>query len=94
VRFVMAQGGPTENPVVRDGDPTEIDRLADLLRGRLEIDIPPYLNERRQLRLYGADDLFILKPTESRYWTRTAGLNDADVILADHWLQRRNAAVS
>jgi len=36
--------------------------------------------------------MFILKPTEIRYWTATAGLNDADVILADHWLRRRDVA--
>ena len=62
-----------------------------MLRGQFESDVPPYLNERRQLRLYGEDDVFILKPTEVRYWTCTAGLNDADVILADHWLRRRDA---
>ena len=64
-----------------------------MLRGRFEADVPPYLNERKQLRLYGDKDLFVLKPSETRYWTRTAGLNDADVILADHWLRRRNAVV-
>jgi hypothetical protein len=92
VRFVMAPGAPGTQPVVRDGEPAELEQLAALLRGRLEADIPPYLNERRQMRLYGADDLFILKPTENRYWTRTTGLNDADVILADHWMRRRDAA--
>lgn len=90
VRFVMVTGKPAAKPVVREGDPADLDALAALLRGRLEADIPPYLNERRQLRLYGADDLFILKPTEIRYWTPTAGLNDADIILADHWLRRRD----
>jgi hypothetical protein len=90
VRFVMVPGKPAAEPVVREGEPADLDSLAVLLRGRLEADIPPYLNERRQLRLYGADDLFILKPTENRYWTPTAGLNDADVILADHWLRRRD----
>ena len=94
VRFVMAAGAPGDAPVVREGDPADLETLAGLLRGRLEADIPPYLNERRQLRLYGAEDLFVLKPTEARYWTRTAGLNDADVILADHWLRRRDAAVA
>jgi hypothetical protein len=91
VRFVMVAGGPSAQPVVRDGDPAELDRLAAMLRGQFESDVPPYLNERRQLRLYGDSDLFILKPTEARYWTRTAGLNDADIILADHWLRRRDA---
>jgi hypothetical protein len=90
VRFVMAPGGPGEEPVVREGDPAELQALSALLRGQLEADIPPYLNERRQMRLYGNEDLFILKPTEIRYWTRTAGLNDADIILADHWLRRRD----
>jgi hypothetical protein len=92
VRFVMTPGAPGKQPVVRDGDPADLEHLAALLRGRLEADIPPYLNERRQMRLYGADDLFILKPSENRYWTRTTGLNDADIILADHWVRRRDAA--
>ena len=91
VRFIMAAGGPGAEPVVRDGEPADLEALATMLRGRFESDVPPYLNERRQLRLYGEDDVFILKPTEVRYWTCTAGLNDADVILADHWLRRRDA---
>jgi len=91
VRFVMAAGGPGAEPTVRDGDPADLEVLATMLRGQFDSDVPPYLNERRQLRLYGDEDVFILKPTEVRYWTRTAGLNDADVILADHWLRRRDA---
>lgn len=90
VRFVMAPGAPKRDAVVREGDPADLDALAKLLRGRLEAEVPPYLNERRQLRIYGSEDLFILKPSEVRYWTATAGLNDADVILADHWLRRRD----
>lgn len=88
----MANGDPGDEPAIREGDPAELDALASLLRGQLDADIPPYLNERRQIRLYGTTDLFILKPAEVRYWTRTAGLNDADVILADHWLRRRDGA--
>jgi hypothetical protein len=91
VRFVMAPGGPDGQSTVRDGDPTDLDALAALIRGKFESDVPPYLNERRQLRLYGDNDLFILKPTEIRYWTNTAGLNDADIILADHYLRRQDA---
>ena len=91
VRFIMAPGGPESEPIVREGEPSELKSLASMLGGRFEADTPPYLNERRQLRLYGQKDLFVLKPTEVRYWTRTAGLNDADTILADHWLRRRDA---
>ncbi|MEQ8440540.1 MAG: N-6 DNA methylase [Alphaproteobacteria bacterium] len=92
VRFVMAPGAPKPSAVVREGDPADLERLAGLLRGRFDTDVPPYLNERRQLRLYGPDDLFILKPTEARYWTAAVGLNDADIVLADHWLRGRDAA--
>lgn len=91
VRFVMAHGAPSSEAIVRDGDAADLATLAAVLRGRFEADVPPYLNERRQLRIYGEDDLFILKPAEVRYWTQTAGLNDADVILADHWVRRRDA---
>lgn len=90
VRFIMVPGAPKRDAIVHEGDPADLDALVELLRGRLESDVPPYLNERRQLRIYGADDLFILKPSEIRYWDATAGLNDADIILADHWLRRRD----
>ena len=87
VRFLMAPGRPPAEPVVREGEPTDLAKLADMLGGQVEAEVPPYLNERRVLRIYGSKDLFVLKPTEIRYWTATAGLNDADVILADHWLR-------
>jgi hypothetical protein len=90
VRFTMAKGAPGSLPSVRDGNQAELDALAEVMRGRFEAEIPPYLNERRQLRIYGDNNLFILKPLEIRYWTRTAGLNDADIILADHWMRRRD----
>ena len=92
VRFLMAPGAPPTDPVVREGDPMDLAKLADMLRGQPASEVPPYLNERRVLRIYGSEDLFVLKPTEIRYWTATAGLNDADVILADHWIQMRNVA--
>lgn len=90
VRFVITSGAPKRDVVVREGDPADLNALTQLLLGRFETEVPPYLNERRQLRIYGSGDLFILKPAEIRYWTATAGLNDADVILADHWLRTRD----
>ena len=92
VRFLMAPGAPETDPVVREGDPMDLVKLADMLRGQLGSEVPPYLNEQRVLRIYGSEDLFVLKPSEIRYWTATAGLNDADVILADHWIQMRDVA--
>lgn len=92
VRFRMGSGAPPLEPMVEAGDDTELTALAEQLKGWLQPDLPPYLNERRNLRLYLGDSLFIVKPSERRYWTRTAGLNDADIILADHWLKASHAA--
>lgn len=94
VRFSMTPGAPADTPVVREGSQAEIARLGDLLRGRVNAEVPPYLNERRHLRVYVENDLFVLKPSEARYWTRTAGLNDADIVLADHWISNKHAAVA
>ncbi|MCK4132591.1 N-6 DNA methylase [Ralstonia nicotianae] len=94
VRFAMVAGAPIDQPVIHQGTEEEVERLATFLRGQGGADIPPYLNERRQLRVYHENDLFVLKPSEVRYWTQAAGLNDADVILADHWVMDRHASVA
>lgn len=94
VRFAMVAGAPQDVPVVHMGAEDEMNRLATLFRGSVEAELPPYLNERRQLRIYNDNNLFVLKPTEVRYWTRVTGLNDADAILADHWMTNRHASVS
>lgn len=93
VRFAMVAGAPTDVAITHQGGAAEIERLATLLRGQVNTETPPYLNERRQLRIYNENELFILKPSEIRYWTRAAGFNDADVILADHWIRDRHASV-
>lgn len=92
VRFRMGVGAPPRESAIALGEDAELAALAEQLKGWMKSDIPPYLNERRTLRLYLGDSLFMVKPSEVRYWTRSAGLNDADVILADHWLKSSHAA--
>jgi hypothetical protein len=94
VRFAMVAGPPTDVPCVYQGSDEEISRLSSLFRGQVNPDVPPYLNERRQLRIYDEKALFILKPSEMRYWTRTVGLNDGDAILADHWIKELHESVA
>lgn len=91
VRFAMVAGAPTGTPCIHQGSDEEITRLASLFRGQANSEVPPYLNERRLLRIYDENALFILKPSEARYWTRTAGLNDGDAVLADHWIKGLHA---
>lgn len=85
VRFVMAPGAPSSEPIIREGVDAEIARLGDRLRDGSGAGRPPYLNESRVLRIYGTEDVLFVKPAQARYWTRTAGMNDADTVLADHW---------
>lgn len=92
VRFRMSAGAPGREPAIAVGEDAELVALAEQLKGWMKTDLPPYLNERRNLRLYLGDSLFVVKPSEVRYWTRSAGLNDADVILADHWLKSQHEA--
>lgn len=91
VRFAIAQGRPMAEPVLRQGDPQELSALVAKFHGQLSSQPPPYLNESRQIRIYGREDVTIIKPAQWRYWSRTAGLNDADKILADHWYGKDRA---
>ncbi len=91
VRFSMVPGSPTKVGKVRYGEEDELKRVHGALAGSDDGLLPPYLNERRYLRFYFENDLIIVKPSERRAWTGVAGLNDGDVILADHWLGARNA---
>jgi hypothetical protein len=92
VRFAMQPGAPRKKAQVRLGHESDLEQLTTLLRGQINSEVSPYLNERRQLRIYTDNDLCILKPAEVRYWTRTTGINDADVILADHWIKDGHAS--
>lgn len=85
VRFAMVPGAPSSESIPREGDHAEIAQLANRLRNGSDAEGPPYLNESRILRIYGTQDVLFVKPAQARYWTRTAGLNDADTVLADHW---------
>lgn len=91
VKFLIVAGAVPDEPIIHVGVVAEMDNIGALLRGQKNGDVPPYLNERRQLRIYGDNELLVLKPSEVRYWMRTTGLNDADIILADHWMKGRHA---
>lgn len=87
VRYHMERSKVGPHSEVWFGSEPGSELVTDLLDRQLPTDgQPPYLNERRQFRLYIDGDLIVVKPSEARYWTRTVGLNDADLILADHWL--------
>ena len=91
MRFASVQGHPSPEPDIREGDHRGLQSLAVSVQGMLTSRPPPYLSESRQLRIYGTDDVTIMKPAQWRHWNRTSGLNDADKILADHWRSKDNS---
>ena len=85
VRFSMVAGPPGPTGIVREGVDSDLERVSRILCDEIESGSVPHLHEQRNLRLYNGDEVFFMKPNETRYWTRTAAINDADAILDDHW---------
>ena len=50
--------------------------------------LPPKFGDRvftrRNLKVYVGENIYIIKPCQLRYWSRSAGLNDADAVLAEN----------
>lgn len=91
VKFMMASGS-VNGTTVRLGDEAAAEGLVNLVLGDGAADPRPYINEKRQIRIYLHDCVLVVKPAELRYWTRSAGLVDADAILADHWMRVSHAS--
>ena len=60
---------------------TVLNELADNLRS----EIVDNLAVRRSLRIYQGTDIYILQPAELRYWSRSAGRNQANEIFKELW---------
>ena len=86
IRFAMVEGAPGPTGIVKDGADSDLERVARILQEETEAASSPHLRGREGLRLYNGDEVFILKPIETRYWTLAAALNDADAIIGDHWV--------
>lgn len=67
---IVAPGGPLRAVLARIGERTEV-RIAEELVGL------------RELRVYGRDEVSIIKPAARRYWLGVSGLEDADAVVRD-----------
>ncbi|MCD4726102.1 MAG: SAM-dependent methyltransferase, partial [Pirellulales bacterium] len=57
-----------------------LDRIAKNLPDKIAADV----YTRRNVRFYGPGEVYLIKPAQVRFWTRSAGMNDADAVLAEH----------
>jgi len=69
-------------PVACESLDRVLGQIAEVLLEQGQSADPVYT--RRHLRVYGHGEVYIVKPAQIRFWTRSAGLNDADAVLAEH----------
>lgn len=87
VRFAMAAGRAKRKAVVEPMAASDAEAIYDSVRHSLVKETYTYLRERRAMRVYGENDVTIIKPAQRRYWNVAAGFEDGDIILTDHWTQ-------
>ena len=63
--------------------PTSIDLIEAKISNMLNYQHSHQLWVRRMLRVYERNVIFIYKPNQIRYWTRSIAINDADATFAD-----------
>jgi len=77
-------------PTSRNGRPSvAVEKAADLsdvldeVAQNLDEEIALGIHTRRHLRVYSGDSFYVVKPSQRRFWTRSAGLTDGDAVLKD-----------
>jgi hypothetical protein len=91
VRFSMLPA-PGREPAVQTTQAGNLDAILRKIAGQLPAQIADRVYTRRTLRIYTGNDLYVVKPAQLRYWSRSAGLNDADAIIAEHLEAARDSA--
>ncbi len=82
VKFSFASN-PVRRPVIKHIVEQDLETLLDRIADQLPQKIADNIYTRRVLRIYEGDDIYVVKPAQRRYWSRSAGLNDADGILGE-----------
>lgn len=62
----------------------ELETILEKIAEQLPHKLADKIYTQRVLRIYAGNTLYIVKPAQRRYWSRSAGLSDADAILAEH----------
>jgi N-6 DNA Methylase len=82
---------PAPEYVVQTTQAHELKAVLSRIAEHLPQQIADQIYTRRDLRIYTGQDIYIVKPAQKRYWSRSAGLNDADLILSEHLRVNRAA---
>ena len=61
----------------------ELSTLLGRIADSIDSEMSAQLYTRRHLRVYSGDTFYIVKPAQKRFWSRSAGMADADSVLKD-----------
>ena len=82
VRFILEESSePSEIEILApNGNLTDVlNRIGD----RLDVPLTQYLVGQRELRVYGDNEVVIVKPAACRHWMGVSALEDADAVIAE-----------
>ncbi|MBW4522320.1 MAG: N-6 DNA methylase [Scytolyngbya sp. HA4215-MV1] len=82
---------PGREHIVQITQAQDLKAVLNRIAERLPQQIADRIFTRRDLRIYSGQDIYIVKPAQKRHWSRSAGLNDADLILSEHLRVNRAA---
>jgi spore coat polysaccharide biosynthesis predicted glycosyltransferase SpsG len=61
-----------------------IEKLLIKISNNLQNQISERVYVRGHLRVYEGSHLYIIKPSEERFWSESAALNDSDAVIREH----------
>ena len=86
VRFVLEEKKSAtraaESPEIVSPDGS-LRQVLDRIGERLDVRLGDYLIGQRALRIYGPDEVVIVKPAARRHWMGVSALEDADAVLVE-----------
>ena len=83
VRFTIVAASQNDRPSVAIEKAADLSQVLHEVAKNLDEEIAFGIHTRRHLRVYSGDSIYVVKPSQRRFWTRSAGLTDGDSILKD-----------
>ncbi len=83
VRFSIVSW-QSRRPLISKVERQGLSEVLESIASQLPQQVADKIFTKRHLRIYQGNDIFIVKPNQRRYWSRSAALNDADTIIAEH----------
>jgi len=83
IKFSIISASSSKNTVEKI-PAQELEPLLKSIAQKLPEQIADRIYTKRNVRIYLENEVYIVKPAKLIHWSRSAGLNDADIILAEH----------